>query len=61
MPHTLGSKAAGGGRIERRVAAWLILCAHGIPTVKRWLFNLRSGEPILADIHRGGHGTEVSC
>ena len=39
----LDSKAAGGGGAKERVAAWLVLRAHGTPTMKRWLFDVRSG------------------
>jgi hypothetical protein len=32
----------------RAGVAWLVPFAHGTPTMRRWSFDVRSGEPIQA-------------
>ncbi len=59
-PPSLGSKAAAGGGVERRAAAWLVLCAHGTPTMKKWSFDVRSGGSSQAAILSEERDAEVS-
>ena len=41
LAHELASEAADGGGVEGGGAAWLVLRAHGTPTMKQWSFDVR--------------------